>query len=58
MPECWQSVRQLMDDRVVADQWGCDVALPGSAFQDAHVDYQRPLFPEAPALPLPYFTCS
>jgi len=23
-------VRGVMDDRVVADQWGCDVALPGS----------------------------
>ncbi len=46
-------VRGLMDDRVVADQWGCDVTLRGSEYQAAHVDYQRPLFPEAPDLALP-----
>jgi hypothetical protein len=46
-------VRGAMDDRVVADQWGCDVPVTGSQKQEAHVDYQRPLFSEAPDLPLP-----
>lgn len=46
-------VREAMDDRVVADQWGCDVPLQGSEFQALHVDYQRPLFAEAPDLLLP-----
>jgi hypothetical protein len=46
-------VRGLMDDRVVADQWGSDVPVRGSEYQGIHVDYQRPLFPEAPDLPLP-----
>jgi len=46
-------VRGLMDDRVVADQWGCDVPLRGSQPQDVHADYQRPLFPELPDLALP-----
>ena len=46
-------VRGLMDDRIVADQWGCDVPLPGSEYQDVQVDYQRPLFPEPPDLALP-----
>ena len=44
-----------MDDRIVADQWGCDVPVRGSLFQDVHVDYQRPLFPECPDLALPPF---
>jgi len=48
-------VRGLMDDRIVADQWGCDVALRGSEYQEAHVDYQRPLFPELPNLALPAY---
>jgi Phytanoyl-CoA dioxygenase (PhyH) len=48
-------VRGLMDDRIVADQWGCDVPLRGSEYQEAHVDYQRPLFPEAPDLALPIY---
>ncbi len=48
-------VRGVMDDRVVADQWGCDVVLLGSDYQDLHVDYQRPLFSEAPDLPLPVY---
>jgi hypothetical protein len=48
-------VRGLMDDRVVADQWGCDVPLRGSEYQAVHVDYQRPLFPEAPNLELPAY---
>ena len=46
-------VRGAMGDRVVADQWGCDVPLRGSQNQNAHVDYQRPLFAEAPDLILP-----
>jgi hypothetical protein len=48
-------VRGLMDDQVVADQWGCDVPLRGSEYQGAHVDYQRPLFPEVPDLALPVY---
>lgn len=48
-------VRGVMDDRVVADQWGCDVPLRGSDYQGVHVDYQRPLFSEAPDLPLPAY---
>jgi hypothetical protein len=46
-------VRAVMDDRIVADQWGCDVSLPGSDHQGIHIDYQRPLFAESPDLPLP-----
>jgi hypothetical protein len=46
-------VRGVMDETVVADQWGCDVPLRGSDYQGAHVDYRRPLFSEAPDLPLP-----
>src|SRR5262249_22077924 len=49
-------VRGVMDDRVVADQWGCDVSVPGSDYQGFHVDYQRPLFAEAPDLSLPAYT--
>ena len=48
-------VRGAMDDRVVADQWGCDVSLRGSDYQRVHVDYQRPLFAEAPDLALPAY---
>jgi ectoine hydroxylase-related dioxygenase (phytanoyl-CoA dioxygenase family) len=48
-------VRGVMDDRVVADQWGCDVPLRGSKHQQFHVDYQRPLFPESPCLSLPAY---
>src|SRR5439155_135792 len=48
-------VRGVMDDRVVADQWGCDVALRGSDYQEVHVDYRRPLFEEAPDLQLPTY---
>lgn len=51
--EVLRIVRSLMDDRVVADQWGCDVPLRGSIHQFTHVDYRRPLFPESPDLPLP-----
>lgn len=49
-------VRGLMDDQVVADQWGCDVPLRGSEYQGVHVDYQHPLFPEAPNLALPAYS--
>jgi ectoine hydroxylase-related dioxygenase (phytanoyl-CoA dioxygenase family) len=48
-------VRRAMDDRIVADQWGCDVPLRGSDYQGTHVDYQRPLFGEAPDLSLPSY---
>ena len=44
-----QIVRGAMDDRIVADQWGCDVPVQGSTYQDAHVDFARPLFAESPA---------
>lgn len=54
-PEVLGIVRGVMDERVVADQWGCDAAVQGSAHQGAHVDYQRPLFPEAPELLLPTY---
>src|SRR5215469_2071353 len=46
-------VRGAMCSRVVADQWGCDIPLRGSEYQEFHVDYQRPLFEELPALSLP-----
>jgi hypothetical protein len=46
-------VHATMDERIVADQWGCDVPVLGSQNQNAHVDYQRPLFPEFPDLALP-----
>jgi ectoine hydroxylase-related dioxygenase (phytanoyl-CoA dioxygenase family) len=48
-------VRRVMGDKVVADQWGCDAALPGSEYQNVHVDFQRPLFSEAPDLALPAY---
>lgn len=48
-------VRAAMGDRIVADQWGCDVPLRGSEYQAPHVDYQRPLFHEAPDLVLPAY---
>jgi hypothetical protein len=52
-PEILEIVRGAMDRRIVADQWGCDVPLRGSEYQRFHVDYQRPLFEEAPQLALP-----
>ena len=51
--EVLKIVRGVMDDRIVADQWGCDVSLLGSTHQEAHVDYRRPLFAELPDLALP-----
>lgn len=53
--EVLRIVRSVMDDRVVADQWGCDVSLDGSDYQGMHVDFQRPLFCEAPDLALPAY---
>lgn len=52
-PDVLSIVRRAMDDRVVVDQWGCDVPLQGSEYQQFHADYQRPLFAEAPDLLLP-----
>jgi hypothetical protein len=46
-------VRGAMGPQIVADQWGCDVPLRGSEYQNFHVDYRRPLFEEAPELALP-----
>ena len=46
-------VRGEMGERIAADQWGCDTPLKGSEYQNAHVDYQRPLFSELPDLFLP-----
>src|ERR1051325_493980 len=46
-------VRGLMDDRIVADQWSCDVPIIGSEYQNPHVDYQRALFPETSDMLLP-----
>ena len=54
-PDVLAVVRGVMDERIVADQWGCDVPLWGSACQDVHVDFRRPLFAEAPDLLLPPF---
>lgn len=48
-------VHAAMDDRAVADQWGCDVPVRGSEYQDFHIDYRRPLFAEAPDLSLPAY---
>jgi hypothetical protein len=52
--EVLRVVRAAMDDRVVADQWGCDAPLRGSSYQSPHVDYQR-LFPELPDLVVPTY---
>jgi hypothetical protein len=46
-------MREGLGERIVADQWGCDVPIPGSRHQAPHVDYQRPLFEESPDLLLP-----
>ena len=54
-PDVLSIVRGLMDDRIVADQWGCDVPLRGSEYQGVHADYRRPLFPEVPDLELPAY---
>ncbi|HUJ24146.1 MAG TPA: hypothetical protein VLX58_21570, partial [Bryobacteraceae bacterium] len=49
-PEVLAIVRGVMGGRVVADQWGCDVPVRGSEYQEVHVDYRRPLFEEVPDL--------
>jgi ectoine hydroxylase-related dioxygenase (phytanoyl-CoA dioxygenase family) len=54
-PAVLNVVRTAMDDRVVADQWGCDAPLRGSDYQQMHADYARPLFAEAPDIPLPAY---
>ncbi len=48
-------VQGVMDSRIVADQWSCDIPVKGSEYQSMHVDYQRPLFPETPDLLLPTY---
>jgi len=48
-------IKDVMGDRIVADQWGCDIPLVGSTYQDLHVDYKRPLFPEVQNLVLPTY---
>ncbi|MGZ3853814.1 MAG: phytanoyl-CoA dioxygenase family protein [Flavisolibacter sp.] len=48
-------LKNVLGDRIVADQWGCDVPLSGSDYQAVHVDYQRPLFQELPELKLPAY---
>jgi ectoine hydroxylase-related dioxygenase (phytanoyl-CoA dioxygenase family) len=48
-------IHGVMDDRVIADQWGCDAPLQDSKHQDFHVDYRSPLFPETPNLSLPIY---
>jgi ectoine hydroxylase-related dioxygenase (phytanoyl-CoA dioxygenase family) len=53
--EVLRIVRATMDDSVVADQWGCDAPVRGSAHQSPHADYQRPLFHENPDLALPTY---
>jgi len=54
-PGILEVVRGVLGERVVADQWGCDVPLRGSTYQEVHADFQRPLFEEAPDLPLPAY---
>jgi hypothetical protein len=54
-PDVLSIVRGLMDERVVADHWGCDVPVRGSVYQESHEDYRRPLFEEAPDLQLPTY---
>jgi ectoine hydroxylase-related dioxygenase (phytanoyl-CoA dioxygenase family) len=54
-PNVLSIVRGMLDERIVADQWHCDVALKGSVHQGIHVDYQRPLFAGAPDLALPAY---
>jgi ectoine hydroxylase-related dioxygenase (phytanoyl-CoA dioxygenase family) len=53
--EVLRILRAVMDDGVVADQWGCDVSVRGSDYQGIHVDYRRPLFVESPDLSLPVY---
>jgi hypothetical protein len=53
--EILEILRNIMGDRIVADQWSCDVPLFGSDYQTVHVDYQHPLFYEMPDLNLPAY---
>ena len=53
--EILKIVKGVMGDRIVADQWGCDVPLFDSGYQTLHVDYRRPLFYEMPNLILPAY---
>jgi ectoine hydroxylase-related dioxygenase (phytanoyl-CoA dioxygenase family) len=55
-PDILSIVHGLLGDRIVADQWGCDVPMRGSGYQEPHVDYCHPLFAEAPDLQLPFYT--
>jgi Phytanoyl-CoA dioxygenase (PhyH) len=48
-------IRSVMNGEIVADQWGCDIPIRGSEYQNAHVDYQQPLFAEDPDFPLPFY---
>lgn len=48
-------VHVVTDKRAVADQWGCDIPLQGSTYQQPHVDYKHPLFAERPDLSLPTY---
>ena len=48
-------IKNIMGDRVAADQWGCDVPVMGSVYQAAHIDYKRPLFQELHHLVLPTY---
>lgn len=52
-PDILAVICGAMGQRVVADQWGCDVPVCGSEYQNLHIDYQRPLFEEVPDLSLP-----
>lgn len=54
-PVVLRIVHALLNKRVVADQWSCDVPLTGSQHQSVHVDYQHPLFAEAPDLLVPTY---
>ena len=48
-------LKNILGDRIVSDEWGCDVPLLGSDYQAVHVDYRRPLFQEIPDLKLPAY---
>jgi ectoine hydroxylase-related dioxygenase (phytanoyl-CoA dioxygenase family) len=52
-PFVLEIVQNTLDERAVADQWGCDAPILGSQYQNVHVDYARPLFPELPDFALP-----
>ena len=48
-------VHGVLGERIVADQWSCDVPVRGSVYQKAHADFQRPLFAEYPDFVLPAY---